>query len=54
MATQLLSRPREDARIMTEAVLRIGEFWGLTKPARRPVRTRIAGLASRIGSAVRG
>lgn len=30
MATQLLERPKDDARIMTEAVLRIGEFWSLT------------------------
>ena len=30
MATQLLKHPQDDARIITEAVLRIGDFWGLT------------------------
>jgi uncharacterized protein (DUF2384 family) len=32
MATQLLDRPQQDARILTEAVVRIAEFWGLTNP----------------------
>ncbi len=36
----------------------IADFWGLTKPrrkpAQRPVKARVAGLAARIGDAVRG
>ena len=50
MATQLLSRPREDARIMTEAVLRIGEFWGLTNAK----LGQILGLSATSVSRLRG
>lgn len=50
MATQLLARPRDDARIMTEAVLRIGEFWGLTNAK----LGQILGLSATSVSRLRG